>query len=121
MAGGSLQCPKCSRLVSVPTLDDLNTLNPDGTYNLDVVAEPEHPAEKRRGSRDHMLPPDAATPRSMGVQEIPLEAIEPARVAPRYDPITGELIVPMKWPRWSSPRRPKRRPGPCRSVNSRNG
>ena len=35
MAGESFQCLKCFRLVSVPALDDLAVLNPDGTYNFD--------------------------------------------------------------------------------------
>src|SRR5437764_718602 len=37
-AGRSIQCPKCHRLVDVPTLGDLPGILPDGTYSMDAPA-----------------------------------------------------------------------------------
>ena len=54
MAGGSLQCPKCSLLVSVPTLDDLKFLKADGTYDIDPVVLTE-----QRRTEVPMLPTDS--------------------------------------------------------------
>jgi hypothetical protein len=86
MAGESFQCDKCSRLVIVPTLDDLEHLDSDGAYTI----EEEEPEAHRR--------PELAAPRAeSSIESIPLEELErPAPIGPRYDPFTGELIRPLK-------------------------
>ena len=89
MAGGSLQCPMCSLLVSVPTLDDLKFLTADGTYDIDPLPLPE-----QRRTEVPMLPTDS-TVEIIGrrIEEIGVNDIAPTRVAPRYDPVSGELIT----------------------------
>src|ERR1041385_9242088 len=50
-AGTSLQCPKCKRLVDVPTLSDLQSLDADGTFKMDrepVHDEPNRLADLKR-------------------------------------------------------------------------
>jgi hypothetical protein len=105
-AGASLQCPKCHRLVDVPTLGDLAGILPDGTYSMDAPARrdpkmlanmlrafnrethDEHGREKDlRLSEDDLLHLGAAQ-----------AAADPsaAASAPKYDPETGELLRPMK-------------------------
>jgi hypothetical protein len=68
MAGESFQCPLCSRLVMVPTLDDLAHLKPDGTFEINLSDRPVNPVAM-----------DAAETVSLPVR-------------PRFDPETGELI-----------------------------
>jgi hypothetical protein len=88
MAGEMFQCMKCSRLVAVPTLDDLQHLGTDGTYDVgDVVAPP------RRGDQTPIMGTEEANSTVANTdQSIPCEFEEPVRVAPRYDPFTGELV-----------------------------
>jgi hypothetical protein len=73
MAGEMFQCDKCGRLVVVPILDDLKNLGTDGTYDL-----LDAPAPKTTAATD--TDPTA------------FDLAAPPRVAPRYDPFTGELI-----------------------------
>src|SRR5215213_3504312 len=42
-AGASLQCPKCRRLLDVPTLSELNGLADDGGFKLDDIKMREDP------------------------------------------------------------------------------
>jgi hypothetical protein len=87
-AGGSLQCPKCGLLVSVPTLDDLRNLDADGAYTLDFA-----PTEKDRRAEERIHPVGARRNQQPEPEEIPLEADPTAApITPRYDPFTGELI-----------------------------
>jgi hypothetical protein len=74
MAGEMFQCEKCGRLVVVPSLDDLNSLATDGTYDLLDAPKPKETAGA-----------DSAEPSAF-------DLAAPPRVAPRYDPFTGELI-----------------------------
>jgi hypothetical protein len=106
-AGASLQCPKCHRLVDVPTLGDLAGILPDGTYSMDAPTprDPQMLANMLRAfnrdthdeygrekdlrlSEEDLLnlgaPPAAAEPSATGAG------------APKYDPESGELLRPMK-------------------------
>ncbi|HEV2292579.1 MAG TPA: hypothetical protein VGR35_01910 [Tepidisphaeraceae bacterium] len=108
MAGGLVQCPECGKLNDIPTLSDLHLIAEDGTYRMD--AENEEQAANRLGelkrafARSRVdeygaeidLRPTMQDIRDAGVEEIPLEFKDEARPgAPKYDPVTGELIRPM--------------------------
>lgn len=102
MAGKYIQCPQCSLLVDIPTLSDLPNLNPDGTFAFDPKIEtPDQTtaADLHRAftnqttdsrGRQKDLRMHAEQLESVGLHEH-----EPLRVAPRYDPVTGELIRPL--------------------------
>jgi hypothetical protein len=101
LAGSAIQCPQCNVLADVPTLDDLPNLNPDGTFGFEsansstetVTAGELHRAFTRQTTdsrgREKDLRMHAEDLRNVGVDEGPM------RVAPRYDPVTGELITPL--------------------------
>ncbi|MGA2231990.1 MAG: hypothetical protein ABSH22_13925 [Tepidisphaeraceae bacterium] len=92
MAGEMFQCAQCGRLVTVPSLDDLAYLGNDGTYNVEETKKP-----KDRRVEHPMHPEDSALERPFEEASevgIPLEGETVERVAPRYDPFTGELIRP---------------------------
>jgi hypothetical protein len=108
LSGSSLQCPECHLLVDVPLLSDLQNINPDGTVKVEALAlksEPERIKElqriyrpSRRDSEGNELDLRATFEeiQNAGVEEIPIgskDGLIPA--APKYDPETGELIVPL--------------------------
>lgn len=108
MAGGLLQCPKCGRLLDIPTLDDLANLNEDGTYRVGAkVADPEPnrlPELKRTYGHDKIatdgreidLRPTPEDVAAAGTEYGEIDLVEQMHVSPpKYDPITGELIRPM--------------------------
>jgi hypothetical protein len=105
-AGMSLQCPKCRRLVDVPTLSDLPSLSEDGSFKIDElklrneadrlsdlqrVYAPgrvdEHGNEKDLREQFHQ----DDSPIEMADDDV-LEVINEEPVAPKYDPVTGELV-----------------------------
>jgi hypothetical protein len=106
MAGNSLQCPRCMRLADIPLLSDLNQLEGDGTIRLEPLPlEETREAELKRAymPRRH---DDAGNEIDMrqsfkelveaGADEVPLELKDEIRPgAPKYDPVTGELIKPL--------------------------
>lgn len=113
MAGGMLQCPKCGKLNDAPTLSDLANMEGDGTFKLDA---PPVESEKNRLStlirtfahithdddgNEIDLRNDVVQMGKAGVNEVPAEyrAKKQDGTArhnvPKYDPETGELVVPM--------------------------
>ncbi len=111
MAGGLVQCPKCGRLNDIPTLSDLQFIAEDGTYKVgieavDAAAEARRLSELERAfSRTRVdeygaeidLRPTMEDIRNAGSDEIPLELKDEIRPgAPKYDPVTGELIRSME-------------------------
>ena len=111
-AGTSFQCPVCHRLVDVPTLSELPTISPDGTYKIDADPEARTTDEQvarvkelsRVFTRHHTdeygreidLRPTLADVSEAGTDEIPLDLADEAKPGrPKYDPITGELIRPL--------------------------
>jgi hypothetical protein len=76
-AGGLVQCPRCGLLADVPTLNDAAVMNDDGTFGLQPAGGP---AEKITDRYKPITLDENITP----------------RVAPRYDPVTGELIRPLQ-------------------------
>jgi hypothetical protein len=112
MAGGMIQCPQCGRLNDVPLLSDLAHLSEDGTYNLELLPEKDESevaAELQRiyhaGRVDDEgneidLRQTLDDIYASGIdQDIPTKetaaAEDPRRAAPKYDPMTGELIEPV--------------------------
>ena len=123
MAGGLIQCTHCGRLNDVPTLSDLPHLSDDGTYHVDVERPKDDPIRLaelnliyNKGTTDsegdeidlriaagELSVDDSAAPADAAVDDygaIPLKDEPPRRgaprPAPRYDPETGELIVPVE-------------------------
>jgi len=106
-AGGMIQCPRCGRLNDVPTLSDLRNLDADGSFkltDLEIVDEPtrlRHITQAFTRSRvddsgDEIdlrsTPEDVAR---AGIDEIPLADESAVGDTPKYDPLTGELVVPL--------------------------
>lgn len=110
-AGRQLQCPKCGRLNDVPTLSDLASISDDGTYKMDATIDRHEAAEDRlaqlqrafartrvdewgreidlRPTMDDVLAANAVIPGP--------DSGEPFRPgAPKYDPVTGELVREME-------------------------
>jgi hypothetical protein len=111
-AGSAVQCPKCGRLNDIPSLSDLQSLSADGTLLLKPSApkpEPRRIAQVNRHFNPHRVDAqgneidlrnthdDLA---DIGVapeaDEIPLRAQDARPAKPKYDPVTGELIRPIK-------------------------
>jgi hypothetical protein len=106
-AGTSLQCPKCHRLVDVPTLGDLPGILPDGTYSMDApaVRDPKMLANMLRAfnrdthdefGREKDLRLNEEDLLNLGVPPAGIEPTPAAAGAPKYDPETGELLRPVK-------------------------
>jgi hypothetical protein len=110
LAGGLIQCPKCQRLNDVPLLSDIGHIEEDGIYKLDEP--PPAPVEPDRVrtltyafTRDHfdadgnpidLRPTVEQINAAGGGDAVPLELADQLRPgAPKYDPITGELIRPI--------------------------
>jgi hypothetical protein len=101
LAGSVMQCPQCKLLVDVPMLSDLQSIDDQGIYKLDASPDAKHNQERvdeltQAFTRDHY--DDEREPidlrQSFGKQsEILPPTIEPG--APKYDPVTGELIRPL--------------------------
>ncbi|MEA2736579.1 MAG: hypothetical protein QOE14_3030, partial [Humisphaera sp.] len=119
-AGNGFQCTRCGRLVDVPMLSDLKNLAADGTYGLDDKITDPHAA----GVLEDMILAFTSDKLDVYGNEKDLrnteadfsalggpETLEPAddggaegedpehagihAGAPKYDPVTGELIRPL--------------------------
>lgn len=107
MSGTSIQCPICHMLADVPLLSDLGNLEDDGTLKLQPEAEDEadREAELKRAfiprrqddnGEDYDLRQTFEQVVDAGADHVPLEMKDELRPgAPKYDPVTGELIHPM--------------------------
>jgi hypothetical protein len=103
-AGGLVQCEHCKLLADVPRSDDLASLKEDGTFAFEetepvgdgiTLADLHHTFTNRTTDdqgRQKDFRPTADHFERIGV----LEETGPVRVAPRYDPETGELIRPLQ-------------------------
>lgn len=106
-AGESLQCPQCGLLVDVPTLEELQAMEAEGTYtlldlDLPIVDRTDVRNTPSIVSKDH-------TDRRLSLKEFLAigtdeedlleikDEIKPGIPKhPKYDPETGELIRPME-------------------------
>ncbi len=102
-AGGLVQCPNCHLLADIPTLSDLSNINADGTFAFESTFT--HPdamtaADLHRVFTNKTVDSEGREKdlRTRGGEQgaIGLASQEPTRVAPRYDPETGELIRPLQ-------------------------
>jgi hypothetical protein len=104
-AGGELQCPKCGRLVDIPQMSDLASLDADGTVRMSEATVQNRAGELkdfsttyRRSRQDDSgqdidLRSDLDRLRRVGSKDKPPAENEPLPLAaPHYDPDTGELI-----------------------------
>ncbi len=101
-AGDAVQCPRCGVLSDVPTLGELAGMDEDGSIRFedDEPADPGMTAAEmfrvytRRTThpdgteRDQRNPVETLDRIGMAVEGI----APPPKAAPRYDPVTGELI-----------------------------
>jgi hypothetical protein len=105
-AGLTVQCSHCGLLRDVPTLSDLSHITDDGTYDIEPssqIAEEHRVDQVRRAfSKDRMddeggeidLRPTMSDVKRAGyVEEVQDDT---APLIPKYDPVTGELVQPMK-------------------------
>lgn len=108
MAGGLVQCPACGKLNDIPTLSDLQVIAEDGTYKMGAETEEQEASRlaelQRAFARSRVdeygaeidLRPTMQDIRNSGSDEVPLALKDEARPgAPKYDPVTGELIRAM--------------------------
>ena len=108
-AGELTQCPRCGLLADIPRADEATWLAPDGTYAIDestgrpALAPGESLADlyraysRKRTDEDGVpldLRPDEDDLRLVG-EEPPAGFHKPQRIVPRYDPETGERILPL--------------------------
>jgi hypothetical protein len=103
-AGGLIQCPVCGLLADVPTLSDLQNINPDGTFAFedplppadDVTAADLHHVFTNKTTDSRGVEKDLR-PKPEYIEAIGVEDEIQPRPAPRYDPVTGELIRPLQF------------------------
>lgn len=105
LAGGLIQCPQCKRLNDVPGLNDLADVEPSGIYRLEERQEPRVDPNRvqtlstvftrdrfdQNGNPIDLRGQISGDGSSKG--PVPVESLGPLdKAAPKYDPITGELI-----------------------------
>jgi hypothetical protein len=105
MAAGVIQCPKCGLLNDVPTLSELDHIADDGTLllnpahkrderdrlaRLNKFYNPSH-LDERGNEKDLRLSHEDLA--DVGADITPIDLKDQGRkAAPKYDPVTGELI-----------------------------
>lgn len=97
MAGDEFQCPRCMRLVDVPQLSELGMIAEDGTFNLyDLEPNPTDLAGKMAafGQREDVR---RNIDEFLASNAVPADAAPPPNLhGPRYDPETGERVMPVE-------------------------
>ena len=95
LAGELIQCPRCLRLTDVPRFHDVNALEDDGTLRLQDDFETPSALDsmfRAFGGRDDMRGSvDEFLVRATDDPTLPTP-----RATPRYDAITGELLLPVE-------------------------
>lgn len=95
LAGELMQCPRCLRLTDVPRFHNINGIEDDGTLRLqDEDETPPALDSKFRafGGRDDMR----GTVDEFVIRNADDPTVPTPRAAPRYDAITGELLLPVE-------------------------
>jgi hypothetical protein len=103
-AGGLIQCPVCHLLSDVPTLNDLKHMKSDGTYEFgehnsptdQTTATDLHSVFTNKTTNSHGIEKDLR-PKLEYFEAIGLQDQIKPKPAPRYDPVTGELIRPLQF------------------------
>lgn len=108
LAGGDIQCPECKCLASVPGVGDLEGLDADGVIKVRLPTPEEQAKAHELAQRAYFpqgavdeegridLRPTLEEVAEAGGMEIPLELKDEVLPgAPKYDPVTGELIEPL--------------------------
>jgi hypothetical protein len=105
-----MQCPRCGHLVDIPPLGELAGIDEDGTYKMGVEQLREDPDRlaqqfevftQRRvdehGREKDLRPRQDDFGNLGGPDDFELsETPPPIHAAPKYDPVTGELIRPLE-------------------------
>jgi len=120
MAGSMVQCPRCRRLCDVPQLGEIANIEDDGTLRMKDDAPPTSEAGRaqelaRSFSRDRADETGQEIDLRLSEEEISLAGTtaEPGgddesyrRIAPTYDPETGDLVRPIEVQREADLARP---------------
>lgn len=95
MAGEQLQCPNCRRLLDVPQLGEANAFEEDGTLRLGEAVQPRSALKDKFRTFSHHedLRPTLDEFLIAGTGDAVLAPKN--RAVPKYDPVTGELILPV--------------------------
>lgn len=100
-AGGFIQCPDCGLLNDIPLLSEVDSLLDDGTYEIDAGPIRESPTRMQELQRAFGADRTDGDGQEIDLRE-PVRRdharrVEPLdRVAPKYDPVTGELVRPIE-------------------------
>src|SRR5947207_11667127 len=107
-AGGLIQCPKCGLLNDIPTLSDVGNIEAGGIYKVVKHGPPPTPRVLQDSARAFTRDKQDARGEdidlrlnldeflAIGSDEVPLALKDEVRPgAPKYDPVSGELIAPM--------------------------
>jgi hypothetical protein len=101
-AGGLIQCPDCHLLADIPTLSDLANMHDDGTFafeeslvNDTTTAADLHRVFTTKTTNSQGIEKDLR-PTLDHFKAIGTQDLAKPRPAPRYDPVTGELIRPLE-------------------------
>ena len=110
MAGGLVQCPRCRRLVDVPTIGEMTRIDADGGYKfedepagttaqpvvrLDTTSRAFGAARVDDFGEDIDMRATFEDIQRAGVENAPGTLGNGRPVSPKYDPISGELIRPL--------------------------
>ena len=107
-AGESYQCPSCGLLVDAPTLDDAASIQDDGSYVLRESIPRARQVLPDVADVANIVSRDDTSDRRLSLQEflkigtteddllqIKGEVRPGVPTHPKYDPVTGELVVPI--------------------------
>jgi hypothetical protein len=106
-AGKSFQCPDCQRLVEVPLLSELQSIDADGSYKVEELEFKEDEERIRELRRIYLAGHSGRDTQQVDLRTTDEDlqkagAVDPRDAqdglipgAPIYDPVTGELIEPI--------------------------
>ena len=111
LAGTGMQCPNCGHLVDIPPVSELAAIDEDGTYKMDdvQVEEERYRVAEQIAAFTQERVDQFGRKKTSGRRRTtsagwtsPRKSTSPTRsrrsrsaFAPKYDPVTGELIRPL--------------------------
>ncbi|MEM8873991.1 MAG: hypothetical protein AAGD32_07000 [Planctomycetota bacterium] len=104
MAGDVTQCGRCGRLVDIPYLEDLDKIDRDGAFKINVdTPNPDNKLDEVPGQgvvleyrgKKGKSPDRRTSLEKFMAAGAPADFDKPAKSRPKYDPETGELIAPL--------------------------